>query len=566
METLTPMTDPRPKLVIVGGTGVPAHELSAALGDRYQIVYGAQDQSTLESAWALTVLEATGDAVCLAKPDGQVLWSNSHFRALDDVTKGKVVELTSEALRILSTTPRTDSSVANALRQFASPDQCRFFEVSITAAVDPKAEERRAAGPPSAPTPSPTKRVFDYAAVIVRDITKAHRQRQKMDAIDKAGSELIRIEADSVRRMNSVERLKFMEAKIVGYAHDLLHFDHFGIRLLDVRTGKLELVLSHGLPPSYAEFDIYPLAEGNGISGAVAASGNSYICDDAATDPLFLPGLSGARSSLTVPLRLQDNVIGVLNVESQQPRAFGPEDRQFAEIFARSIAVALHILDLLVVERSTVNKSITGRVEGELNEPLADISHEIDALLRSAPQDPETAGHIARIRADVDAIRSRVRDVALGPTTLLGVERALADKTIDPVMKGRRVLVADDEAKIRRIIGDVLRNRGCEMTVCDSGATAIDAIIRATEQGIRFDLIVSDIKMPDRNGYEVFAAVRRLMGQVPVILMTGFGYDPHHSIVRASQEGLQAVLFKPFPVERLVDEARKALTPAPPMG
>jgi len=553
-------------LVIVGGTGVPAHELSAALGDRYQIVYGAQDQSTLESAWALTVLEATGDAVCLAKPDGQVLWSNSHFRALDDVTKGKVVELTSEALRILSTTPRTDSSVANALRQFASPDQCRFFEVSITAAVDPKAEERRAAGPPSAPTPSPTKRVFDYAAVIVRDITKAHRQRQKMDAIDKAGSELIRIEADSVRRMNSVERLKFMEAKIVGYAHDLLHFDHFGIRLLDVRTGKLELVLSHGLPPSYAEFDIYPLAEGNGISGAVAASGNSYICDDAATDPLFLPGLSGARSSLTVPLRLQDNVIGVLNVESQQPRAFGPEDRQFAEIFARSIAVALHILDLLVVERSTVNKSITGRVEGELNEPLADISHEIDALLRSAPQDPETAGHIARIRADVDAIRSRVRDVALGPTTLLGVERALADKTIDPVMKGRRVLVADDEAKIRRIIGDVLRNRGCEMTVCDSGATAIDAIIRATEQGIRFDLIVSDIKMPDRNGYEVFAAVRRLMGQVPVILMTGFGYDPHHSIVRASQEGLQAVLFKPFPVERLVDEARKALTPAPPMG
>lgn len=559
METLTPMTDPRPKLVIVGGTGVPAHELSAALGDRYQIVYGAQDQSTLESAWALTVLEATGDAVCLAKPDGQVLWSNSHFRALDDVTKGKVVELTSEALRILSTTPRTDSSVANALRQFASPDQCRFFEVSITAAVDPKAEERRAAGPPSAPTPSPTKRVFDYAAVIVRDITKAHRQRQKMDAIDKAGSELIRIEADSVRRMNSVERLKFMEAKIVGYAHDLLHFDHFGIRLLDVRTGKLELVLSHGLPPSYAEFDIYPLAEGNGISGAVAASGNSYICDDAATDPLFLPGLSGARSSLTVPLRLQDNVIGVLNVESQQPRAFGPEDRQFAEIFARSIAVALHILDLLVVERSTVNKSITGRVEGELNEPLADISHEIDALLRSAPQDPETAGHIARIRADVDAIRSRVRDVALGPTTLLGVERALADKTIDPVMKGRRVLVADDEAKIRRIIGDVLRNRGCEMTVCDSGATAIDAIIRATEQGIRFDLIVSDIKMPDRNGYEVFAAVRRLMGQVPVILMTGFGYDPNHSIVRASQEGLQAVLFKPFKVEQLLSEVRKAL-------
>jgi two-component system, sensor histidine kinase SagS len=74
-----------------------------------------------------------------------------------------------------------------------------------------------------------------------------------------------------------------------------------------------------------------------------------------------------------------------------------------------------------------------------------------------------------------------------------------------------------------------------------------------------FDLIVSDIRMPDRNGYEVFAAGRKAYAEIPVILMTGFGYDPHHSIVRASQEGLQAVLFKPFQVERLMDEVRKAL-------
>jgi DNA-binding NtrC family response regulator len=46
---------------------------------------------------------------------------------------------------------------------------------------------------------------------------------------------------------------------------------------------------------------------------------------------------------------------------------------------------------------------------------------------------------------------------------------------------------------------------------------------------------------------------------IPVILMTGFGYDPHHSIVRASQEGLQCVLFKPFQIDRLMEEVRKAL-------
>jgi len=41
--------------------------------------------------------------------------------------------------------------------------------------------------------------------------------------------------------------------------------------------------------------------------------------------------------------------------------------------------------------------------------------------------------------------------------------------------------------------------------------------------------------------------------------MTGFGYDPNHSIVRASQEGLAAMLFKPFKVEQLMKEVRAAV-------
>ena len=61
----------------------------------------------------------------------------------------------------------------------------------------------------------------------------------------------------------------------------------------------------------------------------------------------------------------------------------------------------------------------------------------------------------------------------------------------------------------------------------------------------------------------VFAAARKKSATVPVILMTGFGYDPSHSIVRASQEGLQAVLFKPFKVQVLLEEVRKALQQQP---
>ena len=122
------------------------------------------------------------------------------------------------------------------------------------------------------------------------------------------------------------------------------------------------------------------------------------------------------------------------------------------------------------------------------------------------------------------------------------------------------MLIADDESRVRRVIGDILRNRGATVIIAPNGSEAIKAL---ETEGSSFDLVISDIKMPDRNGYEVFAAARRTHEAVPVILMTGFGYDPNHSIVRASQEGLQSVLFKPFQVERLIEEVHKALLQEP---
>ena len=129
------------------------------------------------------------------------------------------------------------------------------------------------------------------------------------------------------------------------------------------------------------------------------------------------------------------------------------------------------------------------------------------------------------------------------------------------MLAGKHVLVADDEPKIRQIIREVLRNKGCRVAVASDGTQAIQelqASMAAGELG-RFDLVISDIKMPDRNGYEVFAAARHVDPNMPVILMTGFGYDPHHSIVRASQDGLQCVLFKPFQIDRLLEEVKKAI-------
>jgi two-component system, sensor histidine kinase SagS len=499
----------------------------------------------------LALLNAIGEATCLAASDGTVLWANDRFRSMDEPARARVIELCREAAAWF-----LDQISAGRLKgpmdrraEIAITETGKIYDVIVSPELSSLPDSD---GPGGAP--------FARVAASIRDVTTDRRLKRKLDAIDLAGSELTRFDADAVRRMNVFERLQLVENKIIRACKELLNYDHFVIRLIDRKSTKLEMVISSGLPQEAAEIEMFPSTEGNGISGYVAATGRSYICPDTEKDPRFLPGLAGARSSLTVPLRLHDKVVGTFDIESQQVAAFGENDRQFTEIFGRYIALALNMLDLLVVERSATNETITGMVEGEIREPLQHILEETEWLKTLATRDPEVAKHLDRIKGELDTIRSKVRNVGHGPQTLLGVEEAMNDRRREPLLEGKRILVADDEPNMRRLIHDILHNRGCIVEVFENGAQAI-AAIDEVKAGIRapYKLVLSDIKMPDKNGYEVFAAARAVLPGVPVILMTGFGYDPHHSIVRASQEGLQSVLFKPFQVERLLEDCRKAM-------
>ena len=165
---------------------------------------------------------------------------------------------------------------------------------------------------------------------------------------------------------------------------------------------------------------------------------------------------------------------------------------------------------------------------------------------------------LQQILDNVSGIRKSLNQAARGTNTaVLGASEVKAGED-DPALNGARILVADDEPNIRTTIQDVLHKYRVNVTVAANGAEAMNLV-----ENNDYDLILSDIKMPDKTGYDVFAAARRRSSTVPVILMTGFGYDPSHSIVRASQEGLQAVLFKPFKVNQLLAEVRKALQVQP---
>ena len=80
-----------------------------------------------------------------------------------------------------------------------------------------------------------------------------------------------------------------------------------------------------------------------------------------------------------------------------------------------------------------------------------------------------------------------------------------------------------------------------------------------------YDAVLADIRLSDMTGFECFSRMRDIDTHTPIIFMTGFGYDASHSIVKARQQGLKAVLYKPFRIEQLLTEVEKVVNTPPPM-
>jgi two-component system, sensor histidine kinase SagS len=556
------MAPQRPRLILPPGTALDESTL-ARLRESFDVIDASSSVGRAQAMGILTsnggpparigngspaisettaakVLEGLGQGVGIIDSHGEVTWMNQELTAQSPETLRRLVEVSVDLIRSAKS-----GLVSLAEGQF----ERRGFRVG-TSAYDVIATglEPDAQGHPG------------KVAALLLDVSERRRLQERIDAIDTAGCELLRLDSELVEKINPAERLKLLDGRVVAGVRTVFGWNHFEFRLTNRETKQLELVFCNGLAPLGIGEKIFANAEGNGISGLVATTGEGVICTDTKIDPRYLRGLPNARSTLTVPLRLHDRVVGVFNVESESANTFSEEDRFCAEIFGRYVALALNILDMLVVERRTTNRRVATNVLGEISGPLEQVRLAAEAIELSA--DARTMELAERILDSVSNLRHRIEAATSGPQTILGVEEVLREGERDPILEGKRVLVADDESGIRETIREVLDQKGCIVAVYSSGGPAIDRVRAEAATGTPFDLVISDVRMPDRNGYEVFSAVKESHPRTPVILMTGFGYDPHHSIVRCSQEGLHCFLFKPFQVTQLLDEVRKALGPA----
>ena len=120
----------------------------------------------------------------------------------------------------------------------------------------------------------------------------------------------------------------------------------------------------------------------------------------------------------------------------------------------------------------------------------------------------------------------------------------------------KRILVAEDDPVTRRFVVSLLEERGYEVLVAEDGEHAI-----ATATTAQPDLIVSDLVMPYRDGFEVLRAIRtdERLKNIPVLILSM--RDHEEDIVRGFEQGADEYIVKPFNAREFVSRVRKQLEP-----
>jgi len=233
-----------------------------------------------------------------------------------------------------------------------------------------------------------------------------------------------------------------------------------------------------------------------------------------------------------------------------------------------SIGFAKDIREIRRKDRLATLGEVAVAICHEINNPLEVILNQtelLDHFVRDTATDERAVVEEERIEAvkrEVDKIQriiNRLVEMAQGAEYGTrdyygGTQMTNLTAPPQPVrtLEGLRVLVVDDDLGVCQSVRDLLTEDGCEVITANGGLEALQVLDRTT-----VDCIVSDVVMPDLDGYDLYMEVKR-RGTTPVLLMTGYYYDRDHVIKRSRLEGLEKVLFKkPVNPERLKASIRE---------
>ncbi len=164
---------------------------------------------------------------------------------------------------------------------------------------------------------------------IARDITKRKEMEEKLSAIYELSKEM----------SLSMDREHIIDT-VLDTAEKNLNFDNIDLFLVDRKTNTLEIEDTRG-KKNPERWTVIPLYGEKSIAAHVARTGESLLIPDVRKDDRYIIGLKAARSELCVPIKVKNEIIGVLDVESTKIDVFSEEDKKLLETLASHAAVAL---------------------------------------------------------------------------------------------------------------------------------------------------------------------------------------------------------------------------------
>ena len=119
----------------------------------------------------------------------------------------------------------------------------------------------------------------------------------------------------------------------------------------------------------------------------------------------------------------------------------------------------------------------------------------------------------------------------------------------------QHILVVDDEAPARDLLSAYLKKNGYSLT---TAADATEAQRLLAEKSVNFDLAILDVLLPDGDGLELLQKFKAARPRLPVIIMTGIGFD-EELLQEAARKGAAAYLSKTAPLDQMLMEVQRAL-------
>lgn len=267
--------------------------------------------------------------------------------------------------------------------------------------------------------------------VMLQDITERKRAKE---ALQQRYRELQAIYEVS-QRLHTLVSTTELAQRVVEALANTLNYAYGSVLLLDETTGELKPFAAcyrHVEAEfSEAEEEFLPtekLRLGMGITGWVAAHGQSVRLDDVREDPRYMPLREEIRAELCVPLRFRERVIGVINVEARETGAYSEDDQRLLETVAAQIAVAIQnarLLDEIRLQRDRLAKLSRQLVQAhetesralgrELHDQFGQMLTALKLMLELMPQLPPEQAQKRQAQAEeiVQDLLNRVSRLSL---------------------------------------------------------------------------------------------------------------------------------------------------------